>query len=93
MGTKLAPGAVYTDYEIDWVVSRTERKTVEIASIAENGQSATVLLSTLTELGIDLTSTKKHNFVIRAVIKDVDGTIINQSLEAKFAITPSKIAG
>jgi len=51
-----------------------------------------MLLSTFTELGIDLTSTKKHNFVIRAVIYDEDGiTVINQSLDGKFSITPSKL--
>ena len=66
---------------------------MEVASIAGNGQSATVQLSTLSDLGIDLTSAKKQNFVLRSVIKDVDGNIINQSLEAKFAITPAKITG
>ena len=91
--SKPANGAEYTKYEIDWVVSRMERKTVVIDSIAEDGKSATVLLDTLTGLGIDLTSARKHNFVIRAVIYAEDGiTIINQSLETKFAITPSKFA-
>ena len=87
-GTKVAPGAVYTAYEIDWVVSKTERQSVVIESVS--GSSATVLLSTLETLGIDFTSTKKHNFVIRAVIL-ADGVVVNQSLEGKFSLTPSKL--
>jgi hypothetical protein len=90
-GTKVAPGATYTAYEIDWVVSKTDRKSVVIESVAVDGKSAVILLSALEALGIDLTSTKKNNFVVRAVIFD-GGTVINQSLDAKFALTPSKLA-
>ena len=87
---KPALGAVYTAYEIEWVVSKTERKSVAIASSTDTG--ATVLLSTLTALGIDMASKKKFNFVVRAVQIAGDGvTVANQSLEAKFAITPSKL--
>ncbi|MDR0327092.1 MAG: hypothetical protein LBI05_02215 [Planctomycetaceae bacterium] len=87
----ITPGAVYTAYEIDWVVSKTERKTVTIASVASDGKSATVLLSTFESLGIDFTSSKKQNFVIRAVVKDVDGNVVNQSLDAAFSLTPSNL--
>ena len=90
--SKPANGAVYERYEIDWVVSKTERQSVVVESVGVDGKSATVLLSTLEALGIDLTSATKHNFVIRAVIKDVDGTtVINQSLGAKFSLAPSKL--
>ena len=88
--SKPANGAVYEKYEIDWVVSAIERKSVVLETSSNTG--ATVLLSTLTNLGIDLTSTKKHNFVVRAVIYVEDGvTVVNQSLEAKFSIVPSKL--
>jgi hypothetical protein len=89
--SKPADGAVYEHYVIDWVVSKNERKSVEIASVALDGKSATILLSTLEALGIDLASPKKHSFVIRAVIKDGSGNVVNQSLDAKFALTPSKL--
>ena len=46
--------------------------------------------SLLTEVGINLASTKKCNFVVRAVILE-GGSIVNQSLDAKFVITPSKL--
>ena len=88
---KPADGAVYVAYEIDWVVSKTERRSVAIDLVAADGKSATVLLDTLANLDIDLTSTKKHNFVIRAVIKDGVGNVVNQSLETKFSVTPSKL--
>jgi len=88
--SKSANGAVYTTYEIDWVVNKTERKSVVIESVAVDGKSATVLLQTLESLGIDLTSATKYNFVIWAVILD-GTTVINPSLEAKFSIVPSKL--
>ena len=88
--SKPANGAVYEFYEIDWVVSKTERQSVVIESVGTDGKSATVLLSTLESIGIDSTSTTKYNFVIRAVLLD-GTTVINQSLDAKFALTPSKL--
>ena len=86
--SKPANGAVYERYEIDWVISTMRRATVAIET--SSNTSATVLLSTLEALGIRLTSTKKHNFVIRAVIDD-GTTVVNQSLEAKFSIVPAKL--
>jgi hypothetical protein len=87
---KPALGAEYVAYEIDWVVSKTERKSVAIAT--SSNTSATVLLKTLTDLGIDLTSKKKQKFVIRAVVYGEDGvTILNQSVDAKFSVVPSKL--
>jgi len=65
---------------------------VAIASIAPDGKHATVLLSTFEALGIDLTSKKKHNFFIRAVIYAEDGiTVVNQSQETQFSLIPSKL--
>ena len=87
---KPADGAEYITYEIDWVINRTERKSVAIAS--SDNTTATILRSTLSDLGINLASTKKHNFVIRAVIYGEDGTtVINQSLDGRFSITPSRL--
>jgi len=96
---KTGVGSVYTAYEIDWLISRNERKSVAIESVAAaiqplvaDSNRATVLLETLKNLGIDMTSTKKQNFVIRAVIYAEDGsTVIHQSLDAKFSITPAKL--
>ena len=89
-GSKVAPGAGYTAYEIDWVVSSKERKSVAIDSVAADGKRAMVRLSTLDSLGIDLMSATKYNFVIRAVVLD-GTTVMNQSQEAKFSLTPSKL--
>jgi hypothetical protein len=86
--SKPADGAVYEHYEIYWVDSKGKRDSVTIESVTST--SATVLKSTFEALGIDLTSKKKHSFVIRAVILDGE-TVVNQSLEAKFSFKPSAL--
>jgi len=58
--------------------------------VAEDFRGATFDRALLTGLGIELGSTKKFSFVVRAV-EIVDGKIVNQSLDAKFVITPSKL--
>jgi hypothetical protein len=90
--SKIVDGAVYEHYEIYRVDSKGKREPVTIATVATDGKSATVLWSTLEDLGILKTSNTKYNFVIRAVIKDVDGNVINQSVDAKFSFKPSKFA-
>jgi hypothetical protein len=84
-GTKVASGAVYTIYEIYRVETN---KALTFITETSGNASATVLWETL---GIAKTLTTKCNFVIRAVIKDANGNVVNQSLEAKFSFKPSKL--